>query len=76
MSSPLMSSSVMSSSLRAVAGSGLGERKGQLSASQAELERQQILNEMKKKTPLLRDKSWIRQSAPTTNESNVPPMRR
>uniref|UniRef100_G3NAN0 LIM domain 7a n=1 Tax=Gasterosteus aculeatus aculeatus TaxID=481459 RepID=G3NAN0_GASAC len=59
-----------------VAGSGLGERKGQLSASQAELERQQILNEMKKKTPLLRDKSWIRQCAPTTNESNVPPMRR
>uniref|UniRef100_A0A3B3Z974 Uncharacterized protein n=1 Tax=Periophthalmus magnuspinnatus TaxID=409849 RepID=A0A3B3Z974_9GOBI len=36
-------------------------QKYQQSASQAELERQQILNEMKKKTPLLTDNSWIRQ---------------
>lgn len=52
--------------------------KGQQSASQAELERQQILNEMKKKTPLLTDSSWIRQGSvtATNKESNVPHMRR
>ncbi|XP_042350885.1 LIM domain only protein 7 isoform X3 [Plectropomus leopardus] len=63
---------------RKVAGSGPGERKGQLSLSQAELERQQILNEMKKKTSLLTDGSWIRQrSSNTVKETeDVPPMRR
>ncbi|KAL7384742.1 hypothetical protein ABVT39_007841 [Epinephelus coioides] len=63
---------------RKVAGSGVAERKGQQSMSQAELERQQILNEMKKKTPLLTDRSWIRQrSSPAVKEpEDVPPMRR
>lgn len=45
--------------------------------SQAEAERQQILNEMKKKTQLLTDSSWIRQRpAATVREIEVPPMRR
>uniref|UniRef100_A0A3Q1HR86 LIM domain 7a n=1 Tax=Anabas testudineus TaxID=64144 RepID=A0A3Q1HR86_ANATE len=47
--------------------------------SQAELERQQILNEMKKKTSLVTDSSWIRQRSSTTTtskESDIPPMRR
>uniref|UniRef100_A0A673CWY2 LIM domain 7a n=1 Tax=Sphaeramia orbicularis TaxID=375764 RepID=A0A673CWY2_9TELE len=60
-------------------GGGLGERKGQQSVSQAELERQQILNEMKKKTPLLTDSSWIRQRSTntiTSKEADIPPMRR
>ncbi|KAM8750104.1 LIM domain only protein 7 isoform 9-T9 [Acanthopagrus schlegelii] len=58
-------------------GSGVAERKGQPPAMQAEAERQQILNEMKKKTPLLTDSSWIRQrSASTAKEPEVPPMRR
>ncbi|XP_068428216.1 LIM domain only protein 7 isoform X4 [Clinocottus analis] len=66
---------------RKVTGVVAAEKKGPQSASQAEQERQQILNEMKKKTPLLTDKSWIRQrssttSAATTKESDVPPMRR
>ncbi|XP_049449362.1 LIM domain only protein 7 isoform X6 [Epinephelus fuscoguttatus] len=63
---------------RKVAGSGVAERKGQQSMSQAELERQQILNEMKKKTPLLTDRSWIRQrSSPAVKEpEDMPPMRR
>lgn len=67
-------------SLGAVTGSGLlFERKGQQPGSQAEAERQQILNEMKKKTPLLTDSSWIRQrstTTPSTKEADVPPMRR
>lgn len=58
----------------------MGEKKGQQPASQAEAERQQILNEMKKKTPLLTDSSWIRQrstnTAATIKEPDVPPMRR
>ncbi|XP_078796152.1 LIM domain only protein 7 isoform X30 [Oryzias latipes] len=37
--------------------------------SQAELERQQILNKMKKKTSLQRDGSWIRQGSTTTPTS-------
>lgn len=54
-----------------------GDKKGQQPASQAEAERQQILNEMKKKTQLLTDSSWIRQRpATTTREVEVPPMRR
>ncbi|XP_038576870.1 LIM domain only protein 7-like isoform X5 [Micropterus salmoides] len=56
-----------------------GEKKGQPSG-QAEAERQQILNEMKKKTSLLTDSSWIRQrtsnTAATSKETDVPPMRR
>lgn len=56
---------------------GSGDRKGQQPASQAEAERQQILNEMKKKTQLLTDSSWIRQRPPTTvREVDIPPMRR
>lgn len=59
---------------------GFGDRKGQQSLTQAELERQQILNEMKKKTPLLTDSSWIRQRAASAagnnKEADVPPMRR
>nr|XP_054602711.1 LIM domain only protein 7 isoform X17 [Nothobranchius furzeri] len=63
----------------AVTGAGVTEKKAQLPSSQAEADRQQILNEMKKKTPLLTDGSWIRQrSASTVNskDSDVPPMRR
>uniref|UniRef100_A0A3B3C3S5 LIM domain 7a n=1 Tax=Oryzias melastigma TaxID=30732 RepID=A0A3B3C3S5_ORYME len=62
-------------------GSSAG-RKGQQpqSQSQAELERQQILNKMKKKASLQRDGSWIRQSSTTTptnkGESDPPFMRR
>uniref|UniRef100_A0A8C5ETI2 LIM domain 7a n=1 Tax=Gouania willdenowi TaxID=441366 RepID=A0A8C5ETI2_GOUWI len=59
--------------------SGLGERKGSQSVSQAELDRQQILNEMKKKAPLLTDSSWIRQrsaSSASNKDSDIPPMRR
>uniref|UniRef100_A0A8C5EH73 LIM domain 7a n=1 Tax=Gouania willdenowi TaxID=441366 RepID=A0A8C5EH73_GOUWI len=65
--------------LCAVTGSGLGERKGSQSVSQAELDRQQILNEMKKKAPLLTDSSWIRQrsaSSASNKDSDIPPMRR
>lgn len=61
---------------RAVSSGGFDEKK---SLSQAELERQQILNEMKKKTSLLTDNSWIRQSSCSTTyskETDIPPMRR
>uniref|UniRef100_A0A7N8YJM7 LIM domain 7a n=1 Tax=Mastacembelus armatus TaxID=205130 RepID=A0A7N8YJM7_9TELE len=64
---------------RRLTGSGLGEKTGQQSTSQAELERQHILNEMKKKTSLLTDNSWIRQrsaNTTTSKDSDVPPMRR
>ncbi|KAK2840031.1 hypothetical protein Q5P01_013771 [Channa striata] len=64
---------------RKVTGPGVGEKTGQQPLSQAELERQQILNEMKKKTSLLTDNSWIRQSSVNTfanKERDVPPMRR
>ncbi|XP_063353197.1 LIM domain only protein 7 isoform X3 [Pelmatolapia mariae] len=64
---------------RKVTSSGAIEKKDQQPASQAELERQQILNEMKKKTSLLTDNSWIRQRSPDTStnkERDVPPMRR
>ncbi|XP_017157565.1 LIM domain only protein 7 isoform X4 [Poecilia reticulata] len=60
-------------------GSSTPDGKSQQSLSQAELERQQILNEMKKKTPLLTDSSWIRQRSvgPAVNrDGDVPPMRR
>ncbi|XP_010788932.1 LIM domain only protein 7-like isoform X2 [Notothenia coriiceps] len=65
--------------LGAVTGGVVGDRMGKQSQSHAELERQQILNEMKKKTPMLRDKSWIRQDSAaigTTQESHAPSMRR
>lgn len=67
------------SSLSVVSSSGVGEMKGQQPASQAELERQQILKEMKKKTPLLTDSSWIRQrsaNTATNKEFDMPNMRR
>uniref|UniRef100_A0A8C7CMC0 LIM domain 7a n=1 Tax=Oncorhynchus kisutch TaxID=8019 RepID=A0A8C7CMC0_ONCKI len=57
---------------------GLG-RKGQQSVTQAELERQQILQEMKKKTNLATDNSWIRQRSTSTTNSKDPtasPIRR
>uniref|UniRef100_A0A8C7M643 LIM domain 7a n=2 Tax=Oncorhynchus mykiss TaxID=8022 RepID=A0A8C7M643_ONCMY len=65
-SSPLLShwSTVTSSG-------GLDEaswRNGQQSQSQAELERQQILQEMKKKTQLTTDNSWIRQRTTTSKD--------
>ncbi|XP_070978643.1 LIM domain only protein 7 isoform X6 [Oncorhynchus clarkii lewisi] len=43
-------------------------RNGQQSQSQAELERQQILQEMKKKTQLTTDHSWIRQRTTTSKD--------
>ncbi|XP_064831705.1 LIM domain only protein 7 isoform X2 [Oncorhynchus masou masou] len=43
-------------------------RNGQQSQSQAELERQQILQEMKKKTQLTTDNSWIRQGNTTSKD--------
>ncbi|XP_022596508.1 LIM domain only protein 7 isoform X8 [Seriola dumerili] len=58
-----------------VTGGGVGQQ----SLSHAEQERQQILNEMKKKTPLLTDSSWIRQrssNTATSQESDIPSMRR
>uniref|UniRef100_A0A087XZV0 LIM domain 7a n=1 Tax=Poecilia formosa TaxID=48698 RepID=A0A087XZV0_POEFO len=67
------------SSLGAAMGSSTPDGKSQQPLSQAELERQQILNEMKKKTPLLTDSSWIRQRAAGTavsRDGDVPPMRR
>nr|XP_046218572.1 LIM domain only protein 7-like isoform X4 [Oncorhynchus gorbuscha] len=59
-------------------GEGLG-RKGQQSVPQAELERQQILQEMKKKTNLATDNSWIRQRSTSTTNRKDPtasPIRR
>ncbi|KAI4875187.1 hypothetical protein NFI96_023959, partial [Prochilodus magdalenae] len=50
--------------------SGLGERKESL--SQAELERQQVIAENKKKTQLSSDNSWIRQQNTTNNTSKEP----
>ncbi|XP_030643154.1 LIM domain only protein 7 [Chanos chanos] len=49
--------------------------------SQAELERQQIIQEMKKKTSLHKDSSWIRQPSPSSVTSKKPvsliePLRR
>lgn len=59
----------------------MGSMVAQRGQSQAELERQQLLREMKKKTPLLTDNSWIRQRSATTSsgssrEGEGPPMRR
>uniref|UniRef100_A0A674AL57 LIM domain 7a n=1 Tax=Salmo trutta TaxID=8032 RepID=A0A674AL57_SALTR len=56
---------------RVTSSGGLGEaswRNGQQSLSQAELERQQILQEMKKKTQLATDNSWIRQRTTTSRD--------
>ncbi|KAJ8012567.1 hypothetical protein DPEC_G00044200 [Dallia pectoralis] len=55
---------------RVASSGGLGEaswRKGQQTLSQAELERQQILQEMKKTTQLSTDNSWIRPSSISTD---------
>ncbi|TNN04406.1 hypothetical protein fugu_001435 [Takifugu bimaculatus] len=58
----------------------VGDSRGQQPPSQANVERQQILNEMKKKIPLLTDSSWIRQGSSSTasnvRETNLLPMRR
>ncbi|XP_052401773.1 LIM domain only protein 7b isoform X2 [Carassius gibelio] len=48
---------------------GSGKKKGQL--SQAETERLQILEEMRKKTPLLTDNSWIRQRNASINKEPI-----
>ncbi|XDV15215.1 hypothetical protein PO909_015343 [Leuciscus waleckii] len=48
---------------------GSGKKKGQL--SQAEKERLQILEEMRKKTPLLTDGSWIRQRNASINKESI-----
>nr|XP_046222109.1 LIM domain only protein 7 [Oncorhynchus gorbuscha] len=56
---------------RVTSSGGLDEaswRNGQQSQSQAELERQQILQEMKKKTQLTTDNSWIRQGNTTSKD--------
>ncbi|XP_031661532.1 LIM domain only protein 7 isoform X1 [Oncorhynchus kisutch] len=56
---------------RVTSSGGLDEaswRNGQQSQSQAELERQQILQEMKKKTQLTTDNSWIRQCTTTSKD--------
>ncbi|XP_034042815.1 LIM domain only protein 7 isoform X1 [Thalassophryne amazonica] len=55
------------------------QMKNQLPMTKSELDRQQIIQEMKKKTPLLTDSSWIRQQSTSTaigNDSEVPPLRR
>lgn len=49
--------------------SGSGKKKGQL--SQAEKERLQILEEMRKRTQLLTDGSWIRQRNASINKEPV-----
>ncbi|CAL9690400.1 unnamed protein product [Knipowitschia caucasica] len=53
-------------------------QRAQQAESQAEMDRQQILKEMKKKTSLLTDNSWIRQRSSTTSgvEGEGPSMRR
>lgn len=48
---------------------GSGKKKGQL--SQAEKERLQILEEMRKKTQLLTDGSWIRQRNASINKESI-----
>ncbi|XP_043088660.1 LIM domain only protein 7b isoform X12 [Puntigrus tetrazona] len=48
---------------------GSGKKKGQL--SKAEKERLQILEEMRKKTPLLTDNSWIRQRNASINKEPI-----
>ncbi|XP_059408450.1 LIM domain only protein 7-like isoform X2 [Carassius carassius] len=48
---------------------GSGKKKGQL--SQTEKERLQILQEMRKKTPLLTDNSWIRQRNASLNKEPI-----
>ncbi|KAI1899584.1 hypothetical protein AGOR_G00063300 [Albula goreensis] len=47
------------------------QRKADQPVSQAEHERQQIIEEMKKKTPLLTDNSWIRQSTPSAGKDPI-----
>ncbi|XP_027879903.1 LIM domain only protein 7 isoform X10 [Xiphophorus couchianus] len=63
---------------RRAVGSTAPDGRSQQPQSQAELERQQILNEMKKKTALLTDSSWIRQRSASTavnRDSDMPPVR-
>ncbi|XP_051564322.1 LIM domain only protein 7 isoform X14 [Myxocyprinus asiaticus] len=63
---------------RAASG-GLGEVGKKELLSQAEVDRQQILQEMKKKTPLNTDNSWIRQQSTSSNTAREPvslPIRR
>ncbi|XP_062861460.1 LIM domain only protein 7 isoform X2 [Trichomycterus rosablanca] len=59
---------------------GLGESKDKKEPiTPTEVDRQQIIQDMKKKTSLLTDNSWIRQSASTNNQNKEPvnvPMRR
>ncbi|XP_054642874.1 LIM domain only protein 7 isoform X7 [Dunckerocampus dactyliophorus] len=60
-----------------VTGGSLFDSKGPQPASQAELQRQQLLDDMRKKTPVLTDSSWIRQRAATTpGREDLPPNRR
>lgn len=47
------------------------KKKGQ-SLSKVEMERQKILEEMKKKTPLLTDSSWIRQRSSSNSVHKEP----
>ncbi|XP_053732466.1 LIM domain only protein 7-like isoform X3 [Synchiropus splendidus] len=61
---------------RRVTGVAAVDRRSQQSLTPAELERQQILNEMKKKNSLLTDNSWIRQRSASSKDSDSPPMRR
>lgn len=50
---------------------GSGKKKGQGQLSQAEKERLQILEEMRKKTQLLTDGSWIRQRNASINKESI-----
>ncbi|XP_077435270.1 LIM domain only protein 7 isoform X2 [Vanacampus margaritifer] len=60
-----------------VTGGDVVDAKGSQPPSQAELQRQQLLNDMKKKTNLLTDSSWIRQrSATTPGREDLPSTRR
>lgn len=57
-----MSTPALTSPQKQIRGSGdQRQKKGQTTVSKAEQERQQILDEMKKRTQLLTDNSWIRQ---------------
>ncbi|XP_077392160.1 LIM domain only protein 7 isoform X2 [Festucalex cinctus] len=56
-----------------VTGGDVVDAKDSQPPSQAELQRQQLLNDMKKKTNLLTDSSWIRQRSATTPGREDPP---
>ncbi|XP_061548932.1 LIM domain only protein 7 isoform X3 [Phycodurus eques] len=57
-------------------GSDVTDAKGPQPTSQAELQRQQLLNDMKKKTNLLTDSSWIRPRSATAPAPEDPPSTR